>query len=70
MLHIPVLGVLFHMESGALKLLWTTFQIISSISFNLDVVFPEPYRTVTAWLSFVKLDFLSIACLNADYMLG
>jgi len=41
-LRIPLLGALFHMESGTLKQLWATFQILSSISFNLDVVFPEP----------------------------
>ena len=33
-------------------------------------MFPEPYATIERWLSFVKLDFLSVECLSASYFLS
>jgi hypothetical protein len=58
------------MDRGALKMLWGTFQIVQSVSFNLDVRFPEPYSTFTRMLSFVQVDFLSMDCLQSNYYYG
>jgi hypothetical protein len=56
------------MDSGALKLLWSTTLILMSISFNLNVVFPYPYGELTRYLSFINMDFLSMDCLLASFV--
>ena len=36
------LSVLTHVDKGTLKILWSTAQIISSVSWNLSISFPPP----------------------------
>jgi hypothetical protein len=67
--HIPVIGVLYNMESGTLKLMWATFQICSSVSFSLNVVFPYPYDAFSNFLSVVMLDIPSVDCFEGGYFL-
>jgi hypothetical protein len=69
-LPIPIIGVIASIDSGALKLLWSTFQIVQSVSFNLNVTFPYPYTEITKWLAFIQLDFLNIDCLNGTFYLN
>jgi len=69
-IHIPILGILYNMESGTLKLLWATFQIIQSINFNLSITFPYPYSAIQRYLSFFELDFLSTDCYKSGYLLS
>jgi hypothetical protein len=69
-IHVPFIGMFYHLESGSLKVLWSTFQILQSISFNLSVLFPNPYSTFVGYLAFFELDFISIDCFNGDYLLG
>ena len=57
------------MESGTLKLMWATFQICSSVSFSLNVVFPYPYDAFSSFLSVVMLDIPSVDCLEGGYFL-
>ena len=45
-----------HLDRGMLKVAWVTFQILSSISWNLAVQYPEPFATAPEALRFVSLD--------------
>lgn len=69
-IQVPILGMIYHMESGTLKVLWVTCQIIQSINFNLSVQFPPPYATLMYYFSFFELDFLSIECYKSGYILS
>lgn len=53
--HVGFISALYHMDRGALKLLWATAQIMVSVSYNLDMTFPEPYGAITNALSFVQV---------------
>jgi len=46
-----------HLDRGMLKVAWATFQILSTISWNLAVQYPEPFATALESLSFMSLDF-------------
>jgi hypothetical protein len=67
-LHVPLIGMLYHVDSGVLKVIWSTFQIVQSIAFNINVRFPFPYSTVQSFLSFLDLDYLSVICFNGNYL--
>ena len=69
-IHIPLIGILWSMDRGAVKMLWATLQIVVSVSFNLDVTFPEPYGTLSGFLSFVQLDVINMDCLQGGYYYG
>ena len=43
-----------------LKVVWATYQITSTISWNLSVTFPQPFSSFLSLLSFLQLDFLSL----------
>jgi hypothetical protein len=47
----------WHFDRGMLKVAWATFQILSTISWNLAVQYPEPFATVLESLSFMSMDF-------------
>jgi len=49
-------------DSGSLKVLWVTYQIIMSCSWNLDVSFPEPFTSMLDFLTVFSLDFLTLEC--------
>jgi hypothetical protein len=51
-----------NIDTGSLKVVWVTYQIIASTSFNLDIQFPAPYSSVLGMLNFFSLDFLSLEC--------
>jgi len=55
-------------DRGILKVLWSTYQIVQSISFSIQITFPYPYSAFLEWLTFLELDFLNIECLNGDYL--
>ena len=46
-----------HLDRGMLKVAWATFQILSTISWNLAVQYPEPFATALESLSFMSMDF-------------
>mmetsp|Transcript_43092 Transcript_43092/g.55360 ORF Transcript_43092/g.55360 Transcript_43092/m.55360 type:complete len:756 (-) Transcript_43092:2863-5130(-) len=64
---VPIIGVLFHIDIALLKVVWSTMQIIVSVSWTLQVTFPEPYQQLISWLSFLQLDILSIDCIKWPY---
>ena len=54
-----------------LKILWATFQIISTVEESLDISLPEPFSTFMGWLSFIftlEVDSLiPIACIETKW---
>lgn len=58
------LSVLKHLDRGKLKILWTTFQLLSTISWNLSLAFPYPFSAFLLSFSFLQLDFLSVECIR------
>jgi len=69
-LKVPLMGMLCSIDSGALKVLFSTFQIVMSVTWNLNVTFPEPYKKFTELMSWVQLDFFSLECLRGSYYFG
>ena len=59
----PPLNVLQHIDSGQLKILWATGQIVSTISFSLRITFPEPFQgSMISQLSYLQMDFVPMRC--------
>lgn len=58
-----IVGILNHLDSGAFRIIWGTYQIIESISWSLDVVFPYPYSKLMNGLSIFSFDFIPLDCL-------
>jgi len=52
-------------DSGSLKVLWVTYQIIVSVSWNLDVKFPILFGNMLSLLSVLSLDILSVECFQS-----
>jgi len=46
-----------HLDRGMLKVAWATLQILSTVSWNMAVEFPEPFSGALELLSFMSLDF-------------
>jgi len=63
---IPLLNILKHVDKGMLKVCWSTFQIISTISWSLSVTFPPPFSQLLFVLDFLKFDFLSLDCVTGE----
>jgi hypothetical protein len=42
---------------------WSNYQIIQSVTWNLELQFPYPFSGLLSVLSFFSFDFLSTACL-------
>lgn len=51
-----------HVDESSLRVLWTTLQIVQSVPWTLNVVFPEPFGGFLGALSLFALDFLSLDC--------
>ncbi len=49
-------------DTGALKVLWVTYQIVISCTWSLDIHYPEPFSQLLGLLSFFTLDFLAVEC--------
>jgi hypothetical protein len=69
-LKIGFIRVIAMIDSGALKVLFSTFQIVMSVSWNLNITFPEPYNKFTQLMSFLQLDFFNLECLQSSYYAG
>lgn len=51
-------------DGGSLKVLWVTYQILMSVSWNLDVKFPNPFDQMLGSMTIFSLDFLTLECLQ------
>ncbi len=56
----PAKRVLSKFDSGMIKVIWVTAQILSSIRWNVSIEFPEPFSTFLNIISFTRLDFNSV----------
>ena len=63
---LPVIDALTKLDGGAVKVIYSTVQIVTSISVNLDMTFPEPFASIAGKAAFVQLDFLSIDCMKGS----
>ena len=57
-------------NGGACRIIFATLQIIQSVSWNLDMVLPEPFSSFLNILSIFSLDFVSVSCIfqNTGYI--
>jgi hypothetical protein len=62
----PLINALTTIDGGAVKVIYSTIQIITSVSVNLDMTFPEPMSSMSGKVAFVQLDFLSISCMKGS----
>ena len=53
-----------HIDSGTFRVLWSTYQIVQSCSWNLDVSFPPVFDALMSLLSIFSFDFLSLECIT------
>ena len=51
----PIGVIRFTFANGRFKVLWTTFSIITSISWALNIDFPYPFDELLDFLSFIQL---------------
>jgi len=54
------------LDKGSMQVCWSTYQIISTIAWNLSVEFPPPFSSFLSLLSFLQLDFLSLDCVSGQ----
>lgn len=58
----PLWGVLKQVDNGALRVAWSNYQIVQSVTWNIDVSFPSPFQDFLSMLSFFSFDFVSLDC--------
>ena len=70
-LHLPVyarrwwlIGITDHLDSGTFRVVWSTYQIVQSIVWNLNIKFPSPFSDLLSALSLFSFDFLSLECVS------
>jgi hypothetical protein len=52
--------ILSHLDRGMMKVLFTTLQIVSTASWNLNVAFPSPFSSFLEFIAFLQLDFFEV----------
>ena len=58
--------ILHNFDMATFKVLWPSLQILSTIPWNLNSTFPEPFSSLNKWLRFTQLtlnDILPMECL-------
>jgi hypothetical protein len=56
--------MLYRLDSGSIKIIFSTYQIIQSITVTLDVEFPPLFSSLLSFMSFISFDVSSLACSN------
>ena len=56
----PLVSLLEQVDKGQLKVVYCTLQIVSTVSWNLNVVFPSPCSELFGLFSFFQFDWLSL----------
>ena len=54
----PAGVIRYTFANGRFKVLWTTFSILTSISWTMNIEFPYPFNQFLNILAFIQLDFL------------
>jgi hypothetical protein len=60
MLSLTPFVILSHLDRGMMKVLFTTLQIVSTASWNLNVAFPSPFSSFLEFIAFLQLDFFEV----------
>ena len=58
------LGILSHVDGGSWKVILSTWQIVLSVAFNLEVSFPDPFSSALNGLSWLSINLGGIQCLG------
>ena len=61
-----LMGVMRSVDSGMLRVVWSTYQIVQSVTWSLDIVFPKPFTTMMSGLAIFSFDFLALECAFKD----
>ena len=61
-----LVGMFRQIDSGTFRVLWSSYQIIQSCSWNLDVPFPPMFDALISLLSIFSFDFLSLECITKN----
>jgi len=59
-----IVGMFSNIDSGCFKVLFSSYQIIQSVSFTMEVVFPWPFSGLLNFLSFISFDISTLDCLS------
>jgi hypothetical protein len=62
----PLVRVVRHIDKGELKVLWSTFQILSSVQWALSVKLPDPFSNFLKIVAFTSLDALTLDCVDGS----
>jgi hypothetical protein len=58
---------ILYLDGGLLKILFSTYQIASTVSWGLNIVWPEPFDSVIRAFSAVNLELIPFSCLGFSY---
>ena len=53
-----------YLDTSKLKIVWSTLQIVASVSVSLEMEFPEPFKTMLGIYQFTQLNFLRLFSLE------
>lgn len=56
------IGIVRQLDTGELRILWGTSQIIHSVSWNTGAAFPYPFSVLLTVFSFFSFEFTSLDC--------
>lgn len=59
-------GILRHFDGAAAKIIFSTFQIVQSVSYSIEVVFPSPFQDMLQSLSLFSVDVGGSSCWGLD----
>ena len=59
-----IFGIARQVDSGTFRVLWSTYQIVQSVAWNLNIKFPSPFSDLISIMSLFSFDFLSLECVN------
>ena len=59
---LPLVGAIRMVDPGQAKIIWSTIQVVTSVSWGLDMKFPEPFASFSTSINVVQLDFLNVDC--------
>jgi hypothetical protein len=63
---LPFVRALMRIDGGTIKVIYSTLQIITSVTANLDIAFPEPFASFLGNLSFIQFQFISFECMSGS----
>ncbi len=61
-----IIGMFSNIDSGCYKIIFSSYQIIRSVSFTIDRVFPAPFSGLLDFMSFLFFDISTIDCFWLD----